>query len=37
MQAGLNFASEDEAIKFKNAVEQKLLEKQLKKMGKIYI
>jgi hypothetical protein len=37
VQAGLNFASEDEAIKFKNAVEQKLLEKQLKKMGKIYV
>ena len=34
VQTGLNFASEDEAIKFKNAVEQKLLEKQLKKMEK---
>lgn len=32
VQAGLNFASEDEAIKFKNAVEQKLLERHQKKI-----
>lgn len=31
-QAGLNFASEDEAQKFKNAVEQKILERHKRKL-----
>lgn len=34
-QAGLNFASEDEAAKFKTSVEQKLLERHKRRMGKI--
>lgn len=33
-QAGLNFASEDEAAKFKNNVEQKLLERHRRRMDK---
>ena len=33
-QAGLNFASEDEANKFKRAVEAKLMERHKKRMGK---
>ncbi|XP_067685165.1 actin nucleation-promoting factor WASL-like isoform X1 [Haliotis asinina] len=33
-QAGLNFASEDEALKFKNAVENKLAERHHRKMQK---
>lgn len=34
-QAGLNFASEDEAAKFKTSVEQKLLERHKRRMGKV--
>nr|XP_022295886.1 neural Wiskott-Aldrich syndrome protein-like [Crassostrea virginica] len=33
-QAGLNFASEDEAAKFKSSVEQKLLERHQRRMNK---
>lgn len=33
-QAGLNFADEDEASRFKNAVEKKLAERHDRKMGK---
>ena len=33
MQAGLNFASEDEAVNFKKAVETKLQERHQRKMG----
>lgn len=34
-QAGLNFASEDEAAKFKSSVEQKLLERHQRRMSKL--
>ena len=32
-QAGLNFASEDEAIKFKNIIEEKMLIRHKKRLG----
>ncbi|XP_069142757.1 actin nucleation-promoting factor WASL-like [Argopecten irradians] len=34
VQAGLNFASEDEAFKFKNAIEQKLMERHQRRLDK---
>ena len=35
--AGLNFANEDEANQFKRAVQEKLQQRQQRKMGKLII